>query len=152
MPAYSKSQQLGRPVKEKKADSLSAGSKGLATSKKMTSAKVRKPIKKGKKTTEWDNTRRILNQRFYAVQIERCELNIPEKHNGFAVAYAHAKKRNDLLPGELIRVVKACEGCHSWIEYEAGKKEMQRIVDEAIARRPAVVNKILLAPIKGREA
>jgi hypothetical protein len=151
MPAYSKSQQLGKPVKETSTDKA-IKKFGKSMKNAGVSVKPRKPLKKGKKTTEWDNTRRILNQRFYAVQIERCELNIPGKHNGFAVAYAHAKKRNDLLPGELIRVVKACEGCHSWIEYKVGKEEMQRIVDEAIARRPAVVNKILLQPIKGREA
>jgi len=140
MPGYSKQQQLSQSVKDKPEPK-----KKLAISQK-----PRRSIKKGKKTTEWETTRRTLNNRFYAVQIERCELNIPQHHNGIAIAYAHAKKRNELQPGELIRVAKSCQGCHEWIEYHVGKPEMQRIIDEAINKRPTAVNKILLAPIQSR--
>lgn len=90
----------------------------------------------GKKVDEWDRARKSLIKAYSDVGIEYCELNIDGKHNGLWVAFAHGRKRRHLVGTELYTfVAKACQGCHDYIEYEVGKDEMARIIQEAIDAR-----------------
>lgn len=97
----------------------------------------RTAIKKmGKKGDEWTKARKILVAAYGDVCITHCELNIVGYHSGFALAFAHGRKRGDLVDDELYTfVVLACQGCHDHIEYDVGHDEMARIVRETIDKR-----------------
>lgn len=92
-------------------------------------------IKAGKKTVSWDKARSILIKAYELVGITRCELKLGAYHNGFALGFAHGRKRRDLVGDELYTFcVLACQGCHDGIEYQ-GKEAMAKHVQDAIDRR-----------------
>lgn len=89
----------------------------------------------GKKGGEWVKARKILDKAYLDAGITHCELRFEAYHNGFMVAYAHGRKRRNLVGDELYTfVVKACQGCHNAIEYQ-GAEAMAKHVQDAIDRR-----------------
>lgn len=77
-------------------------------------------MKRGKKTRQWDNTRRKLKEQFERAGIVRCEVC-----NGtFALSFAHRLKRRFITDQqELETVALLCQICHNEVEY-AGHDEM----------------------------
>lgn len=103
------------------------------------------------KTDEWIAIRGELEQTFFALGINYCELRLEGCMGRFGLAFAHSKKRNYIAtePKERARemreVVKACSACHHFIEHptreqleptgENAHEYMYRIVTEAIKHR-----------------
>jgi hypothetical protein len=94
----------------------------------------RKPLPKGKKTSEWEKVRRNLKPRFERAGITRCELAYALCMHDNYLGFAHAKKRRNLGPGELSVVILACQNCHGDIECME-EPMMQQIVMQTIERR-----------------
>lgn len=86
----------------------------------------------GKKTQAWTDARNELKIEFELMGITSCELGYEGCWRTKALGFAHAKKRNDLLEGELKIVALLCNICHDKIE---GKPDMEQIVLDVINER-----------------
>lgn len=104
-------------------------------------------IKPGRKTKEWEATKRKLKPAFEAVGLTYCEvgkylMQIPEhsarveKHrHWFFITWAHGDKRDNLIGDELITLVAtACVDCHNYIE-KMPREKMREIIEAVIAAR-----------------
>lgn len=109
--------------------------------------KVRRTIKPGVKTNDWETAKKLLKVAFEEVGITYCEIGVylqdfPEhaeriaRHNHkFFLTWAHGDKRNNLEGAELITlVVLGCVDCHNYIE-RMPRLEMRKIVEGIIEAR-----------------
>jgi hypothetical protein len=96
----------------------------------------------GKKTKEWAAARKILKPKFQAAGITTCELGYRNCWYDNALSFAHARKRNDLRPGELYEVILCCTPCHDILE-RMPKPIMYAAVHKIIAARKDFQKKLL---------
>lgn len=90
---------------------------------------------RGKKTKGWEAARKKLKVRFERSGVTRCE----KCGSGFALSFAHRKKRADVTtPEELETVALLCCVCHDGIE-KLSHEEMFAAVDEIIHARETVI-------------
>ncbi len=95
-----------------------------------------KPIRQiGKKGKEWGDARSWLKRQFRAWGITTCEIRIdhPCTRDNF-LGFAHVDKRKNLGPGELYKVILACNNGHDIIEKWPAAK-MREYITEVIERR-----------------
>jgi hypothetical protein len=109
--------------------------------------KVKRTIKPGVKTNDWEAAKKLLKPAFEAVGITYCEIGLylqdfpehatkVEKHNHkFFLTWAHGDKRDNLEGAEIITLVAlCCVECHNYIE-RMPRLEMREIVLGAIESR-----------------
>jgi hypothetical protein len=90
----------------------------------------------GKKGKAWANERANLKTQFAAWGITTCELRFGVCWNNNALGFAHVDKRRNLKPGELNKVVLACNPCHDVVEKWPAEK-MRAYLENIIAERTA---------------
>jgi hypothetical protein len=89
---------------------------------------------RGRKTREWEKIRRELKIRFERVGIISCEIRLKQCWGGYALSFAHTKKRADMLPGDIEIAVLACAPCHTAVE-GMKKDAMQSLLESIILER-----------------
>lgn len=98
-------------------------------------------MKSGKRTIAWDKERAKLKVKFLSWGITSCELRYPGTcWGGYALGFAHAKKRRFLKPNEIGIVVLCCNPCHDVLE-SLGHELMQEEVETTIELRKKNINK-----------
>lgn len=100
-----------------------------------------KKQKKRSKNREWQRVRdNELVPQFQEWGITTCELKIPNHcTNSMYLGFAHTKKRRNIYTtDDLRRVVLACSGCHSVVEYRCQEffgMSMTEYLETIIERR-----------------
>lgn len=93
-------------------------------------------LKRGRKSLEWDQVRARLKPYFAKWGRTACEIRLPHDcTRTMFLGFAHPRKRNDLLPGEIWIVILACTNGHNIIEYQMTHQEMFDYVWKVIKKR-----------------
>lgn len=108
-------------------------SKKQLTSK--TNLKSSSCLKSGKKTSQWEEFKVHLKDKFKNVfKITSCEAKLPNCWNKTGLTFAHAEKRRFLTDDTMGDVILCCINCHTIIE-QYPHKEMYDFVYGIINKR-----------------
>jgi hypothetical protein len=99
-------------------------------------------LKPGKKTIAWEKKRAELKVLFEGWGVITCELKFVGCLINWALGFAHAKRRRNLKPDELGKVILACVHCHEILDCRK-EHETEAIVNQVIANRVILKNKML---------
>jgi hypothetical protein len=117
--------------------SFKASSKPMKRSAMKRVPGTARSLKPGRKTKQWNATRRKLVSEFAAMGITSCELRYEGCFGEGALGFAHGRKRRHLKGDELkTLVILICNPCHDRIEFLPAE-EMLRIIQEVIEKRKA---------------